>query len=188
MTRFKKWGDGSSVHQLINKQSPEGRNLFLRLRCTLIWTSPVDTLSGLKREGEKQNADVMLILQLGDQTSVKEGPGSLPTSQAIPIQWLDSVPCFCGPLLLTRRKEESGSHTATCDQRQRSCSAADSVNVLFYLSSLLSPRTERTENTTRFRDSVTCFFLLGRTRTFPFIIKWPYLQLRMCKWTDIESK
>lgn len=45
-TQFEKWGDGSSVHKPLSKQSQEGCNLFLRLRCELIWISQEDTVSG----------------------------------------------------------------------------------------------------------------------------------------------
>lgn len=61
MTHLEKWGDGSSVHKPLNKQSQEGCNLFLRLHCELIWISPVDMVSGFERDrGRTLTADVML--------------------------------------------------------------------------------------------------------------------------------
>lgn len=88
----------------LNKQSQEGYNLFLRLHCELIWVSPVDTISGLEHDrGIKLIAGAILSHQLLDQTSDEEWLGLVPSSQAVLIQWLASVPCFCCLLLLTKK-------------------------------------------------------------------------------------
>lgn len=105
MTVQKKLGDASSVHKLLNKQSQEGYNMFLRLHCKLIWISPVDIVSGLARDrGITLIADVMLSHGHQDQTSDEEWPGLVPSSQAILIQWLASLPSLCCPLLLTKKR------------------------------------------------------------------------------------
>ena len=49
---------------------------------------------------------------------MEEWPGSGPSLQAIPIQWLASVPSFCCPLLFPK-EGRSSSHTAVCGQRYR---------------------------------------------------------------------
>ncbi len=114
MTHFEKWGDGSSVHKRLNKQSQEGYNLFLRLHCELNWISPVDMVSGLERDrGRTLTADVMLSHQLQDQTTDEEWPGLVPGLQAILIQWLASVPSFCCPLLLAKKKKRERGQVPT---------------------------------------------------------------------------